>query len=341
DNTWDSSGASGAAGASNTAAAAIPAGGAATAAAAAAAAASSLGIAAASTLGIADRPRIAPPRRERHRGETLPGAMLPTVRLHGVRLHAITEQQCIDHILDELDAGRGGVVVTPNLDHIRRCTRDMLFGAMVAEADLVVPDGMPLIWASKLQGTPLPQRVAGSDLISSLSAAAATRGRSVFLLGGAPGTADAAARVLTAANPNIKIAGTHCPPVGFEYSDIELKKIVFALMKAKPDIIFVALGSPKQEYLIQRFRLRAHELLPNAWWLGVGISFSFLCGEVKRAPKWVQNIGLEWLHRLAQDPRRLFHRYVVVGLPFGANMLSRSFLRGLGNKPINDASVPY
>jgi exopolysaccharide biosynthesis WecB/TagA/CpsF family protein len=195
---------------------------------------------------------------------------------------------------------------------------------------------MPLIWASRLQGTPLPQRIAGSDLISSLSATAATRGRSVFLLGGAPGTADKAAVVLKTATPSLNIVGTHCPPIGFESSDAELKKIVIALKQTKPDIIFVALGSPKQEYLIQRFR----QLLPGSWWLGVGISFSFLCGEVKRAPRWLQKIGLEWMHRLAQDPRRLFHRYVVVGIPFGLSMLGRAIVRGVPQRIRGEQPVP-
>src|SRR5207244_6993539 len=129
------------------------------------------GAGALSAATLVERPtsRLGTRREQRQRTESLARHSLPTIRLHGVRLHAITEQQCIDHILDELDAGRGGMVVTPNLDHIRRCTRDMLFGAIVAEADLVVPDGMPLIWASKLQGTPLPQRVAGAGLSSSVS----------------------------------------------------------------------------------------------------------------------------------------------------------------------------
>src|SRR5215212_3970493 len=129
-----------------------------------------------STTTIADRPKAASARA---RSTPLRGRSnrLPTVRLHGVELHAITEPQTIEHILDELDAGHGGVVVTPNLDHLRRATRDLSFGALVAEADLVVADGMPLIWASRLQGTPLPQRVAGSDLISTLSASAAARAR--------------------------------------------------------------------------------------------------------------------------------------------------------------------
>src|SRR5688500_11827839 len=198
------------------------------------------------------------PRSARHGGgrhaPLLPAASLPSIRLHGVRLHAITEKRAIDHILDELEAGRGGVVVTPNLDHLRRSTRDLSFGALVAEAALVVADGMPLVWASRLQGTPLPQRVAGSDLISSLCAAAAARGRSVFLLGGMPGTADAAAQVLRTSSPELKIAGTHCPPIGFEENAAEMDAIIAKLTAAKPDIVFVALGSPTQEYLIQQIR---------------------------------------------------------------------------------------
>src|SRR5436305_6295939 len=139
---------------------------------------------------------------------------LPIIQLNGVKLHAITEAGTINYILNELDHNRGGVVVTPNLDHLRRCGKDMSFGALVAEADLVVADGMPLVWASRLQGTPLPERVAGSDLISSLSARAAERGRSIFLLGGSPGTAQSAARVLRQRHPNLKIVGDYCPPFG-------------------------------------------------------------------------------------------------------------------------------
>ena len=269
------------------------------------------------------RPRSS--RRAHRTREVLPGDLLPMVHVDGVRLHAVTEQRAIEHVLDELDAGRGGTVVTPNLDHVHRCLRDLSFGALVAEASLVVPDGMPLIWASRLQGTPLPQRVAGSDLITSLSTAAAPRGRSIFLLGGDPTTAERAADVLRNSIPDLKVAGTYCPPRGFEHNDAEMKRIVATIESANPNIIFVALGSPKQEYLIQRVR----PLLPSAWWLGVGISFSFLCGDVRRAPRWIQQIGLEWLHRLMQDPKRLFHRYVVVGVPFGLGLMCRSFFRGI------------
>jgi N-acetylglucosaminyldiphosphoundecaprenol N-acetyl-beta-D-mannosaminyltransferase len=253
---------------------------------------------------------------------------LPVVQVHGVTVHSVTEAGAVKYILDELAAGRGGTVVTPNLDHLRRCEKDMSFRALVAEADLVVADGMPLIWASKVQGTPLPERVAGSDLISSLSAAAAEHGRSIFLLGGDPGTAEAAAKVLQQRHPRLKVVGTLCPPYGFDKKDEEMRRIESALSAARPDIVFVALGSPKQEMLVERIR----RVLPAAWWLGIGNSFSFLSGQVRRAPVWMQKHGLEWIHRLLQEPKRLFKRYIVFGVPFASRMFTRSAMVGLPKK---------
>ena len=260
---------------------------------------------------------------------TAPAARrLPTIRLRGMRIHCIDELTCIEHILSQLAAGRGGFVVTPNLDHLRRSQRDVSFSVLVAEANLVVADGMPLVWASRLQGTPLPQRVAGSDLISSLSAAAAGQGRSIFLLGGEDGTATAAAKVLRNRYPQLTIAGTLCPAKGFENDEAAIQEITAKLRTARPDIVYVALGSPKQERLIDRIRGG----LPKAWWLGVGVSFSFLCGDVKRAPLWMRNWGLEWVHRLAQEPKRLFKRYVIAGIPFAGMLLFQSTLQGVRNR---------
>src|SRR5688500_2990746 len=237
-------------------------------------------------------PSVGKPRHSRnttapaasHRRE---GDRLPTIRLHGVRLHAITQARCVEYVLGELDAGRGGVVVMPNLDHLRRATRDLTFGAFVGEADVVVADGVPLVWASRLQRTPLPERIAGADLVVALSSGAARRNRSVFLLGGSPGTADATAELLRRTSPSLRIAGTHCPPVGFEDNEAQMNDLVAALVASQPDIVYVGLGSPKQEYVIERVR----KLLPAAWWVGVGVSFSFLCGEIRRAPLWIQSCG--------------------------------------------------
>jgi N-acetylglucosaminyldiphosphoundecaprenol N-acetyl-beta-D-mannosaminyltransferase len=253
-------------------------------------------------------------------------AALPSIALRGVRLHAVTEVQAVQHVLDQLGAGKGGWVLTPNLDHLRRLGRDRVFRALYTHANLVVADGMPLIWASRLQGTPLPERVAGSSLISSLSAGAAKANRSIYLLGGDPGTADHAAATLLSRNPNLTIAGTHCPDVGFEKDEKQLAAVIQRLVEARPDIIFVALGSPKQEWLIGQLR----GYLPKAWWLGIGISFSFLSGQVRRAPRWMQRVGLEWLHRLCQEPRRLGRRYLLEGIPFGTSLLASSLAQGIG-----------
>lgn len=242
----------------------------------------------------------------------------PTVELLGVRLHALTEAQIVAHILDSLDVGRGGVVVTPNLDHLRRCVHDPEYGKLVATADLACADGMPLIWASRIAGAPLPGLVAGSNLISSLSRGAAQRGRSIFLIGGSPGSAAGAARVLSQCSPGLRVAGTNCPAPGFEHDEVQVARLMDAVGAASPDIIYVGLGSPKQERVIARIG----SCLPSAWWLGVGISFSYLTGEVRRAPVIMRHFGLEWLYRLKAEPRRLGRRYVVEGIPFGLRLLS-------------------
>jgi N-acetylglucosaminyldiphosphoundecaprenol N-acetyl-beta-D-mannosaminyltransferase len=186
---------------------------------------------------------------------------------------------------------------------------------------MLVADGMPLIWASRLQRTPLPERVCGSNLIWSLSEAAAGAGLSIYLLGGADDTAEQAGRILTSHFANLRIAGTYYPPYGFEKDPAELARMSEAIERAAPDIVFVALGFPKGERLIDH--LRRHR--PQAWWIGVGISFSFVCGHVSRAPKWMQRTGLEWLHRLLKEPRRLIKRYLIDDIPFAFRLLWRSF----------------
>lgn len=258
-----------------------------------------------------------------------------TVDLEGVHLHAIDETQCVATVLDASLAGRGGWIVTPNLDHLRRLLRDESLRARYDRADLVVADGMPLVWACRLQKTPLPGRVSGSDLIVSLSRAAAERGLSVFFLGGDPGTAEAASLRLCALFENLRVAGVCCPAPGFEHRLDEIEQLTAQLVEARPDMIFVALGSPKQEALIERLR----SSLPAAWWMGVGISFSFVAGRVKRAPAWMRKIGCEWLHRMAQEPRRLARRYLIDGVPFGAALMARSALRGMRSRTMRNGSV--
>jgi N-acetylglucosaminyldiphosphoundecaprenol N-acetyl-beta-D-mannosaminyltransferase len=240
------------------------------------------------------------------------------IRLLGMPLSVVTEDQAVAHIVDCARARRGGWVITPNLDQLRLFRKDPHLRPMYEAASLVVADGMPLVWASRIQRTPLPERVAGSSMILTLSAAAAKAGLTVFLLGGNPGAAERAAEELARREPGLKVAGIHCPPFGFDKDPVELARIRQLLAQTRPDVVYVGLGFPKQERLIEKLRPN----LPNAWFLGIGISFSFVAGEVKRAPRFMQRLGLEWLHRLAQEPGRLLRRYLVHGIPFAIVLMA-------------------
>ena len=253
--------------------------------------------------------------------------LYPTVPLMGLDVAMVSAQDTISHIIGELSQGRGGSICTANLDILRQWRRSADVREMLSHADLVVADGMPLVWASVLQGTPLPERVAGSTLTLTLTAAAAEAGASIFLLGGNPGTAEAAGRILAELNPRLRLAGTMCPPFGFEQQPGWLDRIDRTVSEAAPDIVYVGLGFPKQEHLIGALRSR----LPNTWFIGCGVSFSFVAGEIHRAPEMVQRLGLEWLHRMLQEPQRLCRRYLVEGMPFLLRLLSSSVVaRGRG-----------
>ena len=237
---------------------------------------------------------------------------LLAVRLRGMPIHNVTKSQTVNHIISSLSQGIGGWVITPNLDILRRYKNSVSFRNLVATSSLNVADGMPLIWASRLQGNPLFERVNGTDLMVDICSAAARSGNSVFLLGGNAGSATKAAANMKGAFDGLKVVGCFCPDFGFESNLDEIQEIAEILAAVKPDIVFVGLGSPKQDVLINMLRLQ----FPQIWWLGVGVSFSFLAGELVRAPDWAKNNGLEWLYRLFAEPKRLFRRYLIEGIPF-------------------------
>lgn len=243
---------------------------------------------------------------------------IPRVDLMQLPFASLTRGQVVDHVFRGLARGRGGWIATLNLDYLRRSVTEPEIRKLLAGVDLVVADGVPLLWAARLQGTPFPDRVAGSDLVWLLAERAARESRSLYLLGGNPGAAEGARARLEARWPGLRVVGTLSPRVSATPTPAELSALRRDLEKAAPDLIYVAFGSPKQDRVIAA--LRSH--LPGTWWMGVGISLSFMSGEIRRAPTWMQKTGLEWLHRLAQEPGRLAGRYLIRDLPFAVRLLA-------------------
>lgn len=243
----------------------------------------------------------------------------------GVGLCSLSEAEVVARVRAEWRAVRGGTIVTANVDIVRAVARDPSLAELVANASLVVADGMPLVWAARLMGTKLPERVPGSSLVFSLSEAAAADGRSVFLLGGDPGVPEAAAAVLQTRFPGLRVAGTAAPPRGFEETDHGMDEVVRAVVAAAPDLVLVGLGFPRQERTIRRLR----ESLPYAWYLGCGAGIPMAAGQFRRAPIVMQRLGMEWLHRLALEPRRLARRYLRDDLPYAITLLSAALRRRL------------
>lgn len=244
------------------------------------------------------------------------GAARRELTLFGLRIEHVTERRVLDRIFASLELGRGGWIFTCNLELLRLYATRCDLRPLLSGADMVVADGMPLVWASRIAGDALPERVAGSSLIFPLCGMAALGRRSVYFLGGSPGTAEAAAEILGRRYPGLRVAGTACPPFGFEQRPEAVEGLRAAVRAAQPDIVLVCLGAPKQELLIAELR----KDLPRSWFLPLGISFGFVAGEVRRAPLRLQNLGLEWVHRLAQEPGRLTRRYLVHGLPFAGRL---------------------
>jgi N-acetylglucosaminyldiphosphoundecaprenol N-acetyl-beta-D-mannosaminyltransferase len=272
----------------------------------------------------------AAPRR--HTADLITEHPIPSIRLMGTRIDCVTEAEVVARILSDVRQRRGGWVITPNVDQLRILDERPELRAVLEDATLSIADGQPLIWASRLQREPLPERIAGSSLILSLSAAAARSGASIFFLGGSPGTAEAAIAVIQRDNPALKVAGVMCPPMGFDRSPEAMATVRNALQTANPDIVYACLGSPKQECVIHDLK----PFLPSAWFLGLGGSFTIISGKTVRAPRWMQRVGLEWFWRLTKEPRRLFVRYIVHDLPFAFRLLSHA----LHNRKPRRSEVP-
>lgn len=198
-------------------------------------------------------------------------------------------------------------VVTPNVDHIVKLETDKEFQEVYREADLILTDGMPLIWISKLKKNPIKEKVSGSDLFPEVCKLAADKGYKVFLLGAAEGVAAKAAENLKGKYKGLNVVGTYSPSYGFERKKDEIQEIIKMINEVKPDILAVGLGAPKQEKFLYDYRKQLN--VPVA--LAIGASIDFEAENIDRAPEWMQHSGLEWFYRLCKEPKRMFKRYLV------------------------------
>jgi N-acetylglucosaminyldiphosphoundecaprenol N-acetyl-beta-D-mannosaminyltransferase len=234
--------------------------------------------------------------------------MTARVRLAGLSIDALTMNQAVGQLLAWAKAPGATCryVVTPNVDHAVLFQSNAALRAAYDDAALVLADGMPLVWTSRLLRRSLPERVTGSDLVPALfTAVPSGRSLRVYLLGAAAGVAERAAANIVRRWPAIEVVGTYSPALGFEHDADENAAILQRIAAARPDVLVVGLGAPKQELWVHAHRDRI--AAPIA--LCVGATIDFLADHIVRAPVWMQTSGLEWLHRLASQPRRLAKRY--------------------------------
>lgn len=227
------------------------------------------------------------------------------VYIAGTRIDNLTFNEAISRIETLIKQQKPSYVVTPNVDHIIQLQDDHEFFIIYRNADLVLVDSMILLWAARYLKFPFKEKISGSDLFPALCEASSSKGYKIFLLGGRPIAAEKAIEEIRKKHPAINITGSYCPPYGFEKDKEENKRIIEMIKKARPDILFIGLGAPKQEKWIYR-NMKDYSVPVS---IGVGVTFEFIAGMVKRAPVWMQKNGLEWLWRLIQEPTRLWRRY--------------------------------
>jgi N-acetylglucosaminyldiphosphoundecaprenol N-acetyl-beta-D-mannosaminyltransferase len=243
------------------------------------------------------------------------------VDILGIKVNCVGMSETIA-IVEKFIAERSPrMVITPNVDHLIKTREDKEFKRIYEQADLAVPDGVPLLWAARFLGTPLVERVNGTDLFEALCERAAECGYRIFFLGAEPGVAASAARQLAERHPNIKVVGTYSPSFNFFDSITENEKIEAMIRASQPDILFVGLGAPKQEKWIYRHRHKMQ--VPVS--IGIGASFEYVAGKTARAPRWMQRTGLEWLYRIVENPGRYWKRYIVDDLVFFPLVMAQWF----------------
>lgn len=232
---------------------------------------------------------------------------LNRIRFMNANIDNVTMEEAVGYIEDCIRNQKIGHVVTLNVDQIVQIEKDEYFKRICESAELSLADGQPLLWISRWHGTPIKEKISGSDLVPILCELAEEKGYSVFFLGAAPGVAQRAVDKLHEKLPGLKVAGVYSPPKGFEKDRVEIGKINGILANAKADMLFVGMGVPKQDIFIHE-NMDKYQI-PMSF--SVGATIDFIAGVQKRCPKWVSSIGFEWLYRFFHNPKRLFKRYFV------------------------------
>lgn len=227
------------------------------------------------------------------------------LQLRNITVDTFDKEGALRAVNKMLMSGNGGTVFTPNVDHVILAEENEEFANAYSRATIKLADGMPIVWASRLFGPKINERVAGSDFLFPLLQMAANNSYNVFWLGSQSETLERAHRIALEKFPGIRVTRMS-PMVSSEVTDSEVEAIMKFVRRCEPDIIIVALGAPKQEIFIDK----AHHYCPKAVMLGLGASLDFLAGDVKRAPKWMQAIGMEWFWRVCREPKRLGKRYL-------------------------------
>lgn len=218
-----------------------------------------------------------------------------------------TMDECLNEIESMIQNNHKAYIVAVNVDVIIKIEDDSALKEVTDNADMVLVDGKPLIWIAKKHKLPIKYKISGSDMVPLLCERAKDKGYSIFILGGKEGVADKAKENLEEKLPGIKIVGTYAPPFGFENNEAEISKINELICKANPDILLACLGCPKQE----KFIYGNMEKYSAKVSVCAGATVDFLAGNIKRAPKWMSEHGMEWLYRFFKEPRRLFKRYFI------------------------------
>lgn len=222
-------------------------------------------------------------------------------------INNLTMSETVEAIEKMIMEKRKSYVVAINVDVVMKIESDPYLKEIVDGADLVLVDGKPLVWISKLHGKPLKAKISGSDLVPLLCEVSAKKGYRMFIIGGKDGIAEQAKRRLEEKYPDIQIVGTYAPPIGFEKDKKELNKINNMISEVKPDLLITCFGCPKQEKWIYE-NINRYDAKVSVC---AGATVDFLAGNVKRAPRWMSEHGLEWFYRFLQEPKRMFRRYFV------------------------------